>query len=155
MLDNCQSQEERWQSVQQLVTRWLAERQELVVIYCALSSIRNFSTENTTCLTKLRQFCEILMDYTSAGHFEVYEELVKEAQTFNDNSSAVLDRIYPEIAETTTSFIDFNDTYDTDEHCVNAIGRLKDELSELGEQMATRFALEDQLIDTLHLSHAK
>ena len=46
MLDNCTTKEERWQGVQKLITRWLSERQELVVLYCSLSGIRNFSTES-------------------------------------------------------------------------------------------------------------
>lgn len=154
MLDNCKTKEERWQGVQQLITRWLSERQELVVLYCSLSSIRNFSTESAASVKKLRLFCQILVDYTSAGHFEIYEQLLNEAQTFDDGSEALLEKLYPRIAETTANFIHFNDTYDTDEHCLNAIGRLKEALSSLGEDMATRFALEDELINTLHNSHA-
>ncbi len=155
MLDNCTTKEERWQGVQQLITRWLAERQELVVLYCSLSGIRNFSIESDSSVKKLRLFCQVLVDYTSAGHFEIYEQLSKEAQTFNDGSEALLEKLYPRITETTNTFINFNDTYDTDEHCLNAIERLKEELSLLGEEMATRFALEDKLIDALHMSHAE
>lgn len=154
MLDNCKTKEERWQGVQELITRWLSERQELVVLYCSLCGIRNFSTESDNSVKKLRLFCQVLVDYTSAGHFEIYEQLSQEAQTYNDGSAALLDKLYPRITETTNTFVNFNDTYDTDEHCLNAIARLKEELSLLGEEMATRFALEDQLIDALHTVHA-
>lgn len=154
MLENCRSKEEQWQGVQQLITRWLAERQELVVIYCSLSGVRDFSVTNTSCMTKLRLFCQVLVDYASAGHFEVYEQLLNEAKAFNDGSEALLEKLYPKISATTSAFIAFNDTYDTDEHCSKSIGQLKQALSALGEDMATRFALEDQLIDRLHLAHA-
>ena len=154
MLEHCQSKEEQWQGVQKLINRWLAERQELVVIYCSLSGMQNFSVNNKTFLNKLRLFCEVLVDYASAGHFEIYEQLLNEAQAFKDGSEALLDKLYPQIAATTSTFIAFNDTYDTDEHCSKAIGQLKGALSTLGEDMATRYALEDQLIDSLHFAHA-
>lgn len=155
MLENCQTKEEQWQGVQKLLTRWLADRQELVVIYCSLSGFQNFSADNAACLNKLRLFCQVLVDYASAGHFEIYEQLLKEAQAFNDGSAALLDKLYPAIAATTSTFIAFNDTYDTDDHCSKAISHLKETLSALGEDMATRFALEDQLISSLHLAHAR
>lgn len=154
MLEDCQTKEEQWQGVEKLVTRWLAERQELVVIYCSLSGFRSFSADNAACMNKLRLFCQVLVDYASAGHFEIYEQLLNEAQAFNDGSADLLDKLYPAIAATTNTFITFNDTYDTDEHCSKSIGELKQALSALGEDMATRFALEDQLIDRLHLAHA-
>ena len=124
------------------------------MIYCSLSGISNFSPDNAACMTKLRLFCQILMDYASAGHFEVYEQLLNEARAFQDGSEALLDRLYPQIAETTSTFIAFNDTYDTEAHSAQAFGKLKQALSHLGEDMATRFALEDQLINALHNAHA-
>jgi len=154
MLDHCQSKEERWEGVQHLINNWLAERQELVVIYCALSNLSDLSISSATCLNKLGQFCQILVDYTSAGHFEVYDQLLTEAQSYNDGSAALLDKLYPRIAQSTEIFVNFNDTYDTTEHCEKAMGRLKAELSIIGEEMATRFSLEDELIDALHKAHA-
>ena len=32
----------------------------------------------------LQRFCEILVDYVSAGHFEVYEQLTAEGKAFGD-----------------------------------------------------------------------
>lgn len=154
MLENCQNREEHWVGVQHLITTWLAERQELIVIYCALSGLGELSINNTKGLNKLRQLCQILLDYTSAGHFEVYDQLLTEAQSYNDGSADLLSKLYPRIAQSTEVFIAFNDTYDTDDHCTQAISQLKSELSTLGEAMAIRFALEDELIKALHDVHS-
>lgn len=83
MLDNCQNAKERWGGVHQLIDRWLKERQELLVHYCDLSDTAR-GTPSEDLAKKLERLCEILVDYTSAGHFEVYEQLIQEAREFDD-----------------------------------------------------------------------
>ncbi len=153
MLDNCQSKEERWNGVQELVDRWLAERQELVVLLFSLSESSDFKSDCHKSISQLRQFSQVLLDYTSAGHFEVYNQLVREAEEYLDGSECLLTKLFPQLKATTDVALAFNDTYDTDEHCERALGRLKEELSLLGENLTLRFALEDQLIQRLHQSH--
>ena len=154
MLENCQNREERWAGVQHLIKTWLAEREELIAIHRSLSEIQDLSIHNATCLSTLRKLCQILLDYTSAGHFEVYDQLLTEAQSYNDGSAALLNQLYPRIAESTEAFIAFNDSYDTADHCAKAMGKLNNELAKLGEEMATRFRLEDELINALHQAHS-
>ncbi|NRB37272.1 MAG: sigma D regulator [Pseudomonadales bacterium] len=153
MLENCKNKQERWDGVQSLVDRWLAERQELVVLLFSLSDANDFSAKCSQSISRLRQFSQILLDYVSAGHFEVYDQLVREAEEYNDGSECLLSKLFPQIKESTDIALAFNDTYDTDEHCDQALGRLKDELSLLAESMTQRFALEDRLIKRLHESH--
>lgn len=154
MLDNCQTREERWEGVQNIVTKWLEERQEVVVLYCSLCGVNTFSSDCSQSISKLRYFCQIMVDYISAGHFEVYDQLVKEAEDFEEDHKNLLQNLYPKITATTEAALDFNDIYDTDEHCEQAMGHLKAELSKLGEHLVSRFAMEDQLINTLHATHA-
>lgn len=153
MLDNCKSKEERWNGVQALVNRWLAERQELVVLLFSLTDTNEFSPECDRSITRLRKFSQTLLDYTSAGHFEVYDQLAREAEEYNDGSECLLAKLFPQIKASTDIALEFNDTYDTEEHCELALGRLKNELSLLGESLTQRFSLEDQLIAKLHQSH--
>ena len=83
MLENCRTAKERWGGVHQLIDRWLKERQELLVHYCDLSdTARDTASENLG--RKLERLCQILVDYTSAGHFEIYEQLNQEAREFHD-----------------------------------------------------------------------
>ncbi len=154
MLDDCKTKEERWEGVQKLIERWLAERQELIVSYCSVSGVNNLTADDNTSTQTIKLFCQVLMDYVSAGHFEVYDQLVLEAEEFGDGSEKILPQIYPKIGETTEAILNFNDIFDTDEHCEQAIGRLKTELSTLGEHLTNRFIFEDQLINGLHTIHA-
>ena len=85
---------------------------------------------------------------------ERQELIVREAEEFNDGGEELAAQLYPKITLTTEIALDFNDKYDTDEHCVEAMNELTDNLSKLGEVLVSRFDLEDQLIEVLHNSHA-
>jgi regulator of sigma D len=91
-----------------------------------------------------------LVDYASAGHFEVYDQLIKEGKDFGDKvglSQAA--ELYEVIDLTTEALLDFNDKYqETDD-----LGHLVKDLSEIGQHLETRFTAEDQMIEVLHTSH--
>jgi regulator of sigma D len=152
MLDNCKTSEERWLGVQALVNRWLDDRQELIVLYCSLSGVNALQASCKSSTDKIRQFCQLMMDYTSAGHFEVYDQLARATEDSSSRNHGPFQQLYPEIQLTTDAILRFNDLFDTDEHCAQALGQLKNELSLLGEQLVNRFALEDQLISILQSS---
>ena len=56
--------------------------------------------------------------------------------------------IYPRISDITQSILDFNDKYDCEDHCSN-LAELAKDLSNLGELLADRIELEDQLINVM------
>lgn len=153
MLENCKTKEERWDGVNALIERWLAERQELIVVYCSLSGSNNYSPNSVNLKNKLRSFCQILVDYVSAGHFEVYDQLAKEAEEFEQSASELLGSIMPEISLSTQAALEFNDRFDAHEDTSKISDDLKLQLSALGELLVSRFELEDKLIDELHNSH--
>ncbi|RRJ82464.1 sigma D regulator [Aestuariirhabdus litorea] len=155
MLERCKSAKERWGGVSEIIDRWLNERQQLIVLYCDINGIHGFrDADSTPTPVRIQRFCQILLDYTSAGHFEVYEQLAAEAREFNDDAGIrLLERIYPRIEQITQICVAFNDRYDTTEHCEQLASDLPNELSRIGEVLEERFALEDQLIETLHDAH--
>src|SRR5690606_22129946 len=110
MLENCQSAKERWGGVSEIIDRWLRERQELIVRYCHLTSLEEFSDVEEV-VRSFTEFCQILLDYVSAGHFEVYEQLLSEAKEFNDGGVDLANKLYPEIQKTTEAALDFNDRF--------------------------------------------
>ena len=140
----------RWGAVNHLIEGWLEERQSLIVQYCAISGIQ--TAQRSTNPDRLQKFCQLLLDYVSAGHFEIYYELVREAEVFMDGSADLATTLLPKITATTQTALDFNDTY---AECtqIGEPGVLAKDLSELGETFAVRFELEDQLIDALHACH--
>ena len=149
MLDNCQNAQERWGGVHLLIDRWLQERHELVLAYSVLSEAAQPAAANAP---ELQKFCQILVDYVSAGHFEVYEQLTNEAKAFGDVRGLELAKqIYPRIEAITEAALAFND------HCDNGdsgdSASLSAELKRLGQMLHERFELEDCLIEVLHNAH--
>jgi regulator of sigma D len=150
MLENCKSAEERWGGVNTIIDRWLHERQEMLATYCTLSPITDFDEGNNVHRRKVRHFCQSLMDYISVGHFEVYEQLIKEGHDFGDNDAIkAASKPYTIIDTTTAKLLDFNDKYQE----VDDMSALVDDLSCIGHQLASRFEAEDEMISILHDSH--
>lgn len=150
MLDSCTTAQERWGGVHKLIDRWLAERKQLVQQYTAL---RQATESDQTTQTALESFCDIVVDYVSAGHFEVYEQLIREAEDFQDQGGLALARqLYPRIEKITQSAVAFNDHYgragsDGDR------ALMQERLLHLGALLHERFELEDCLIEVLHTAH--
>lgn len=151
MLENCDIKE-RWSGVDKLVDRWLAERQKVIVQFCALSGVHGL-TKSATAATRnrLQKFCQLLLDYVSAGHFEIYYELVREAEEFEDGGVDAAKALIPLLNATTAKALDFNDKYVEAEATESA--RLAKDLSLLGEVLEERFNHEDRLISATHLCH--
>lgn len=150
MLENCKSAKERWGGVNDIIDRWLHERQQLLVSYCDLSGTQVFDEENVTHQEQIKTLCQVLVDYVSAGHFEVYSQLIKEGQDFGDKEAlAEAATLYQTIDKTTEALLDFNDKYqETDD-----LSELAADLSTMGQNLEPRFSAEDQMIEVLHTSH--
>jgi regulator of sigma D len=149
MLEQC-TIKERWSGVNEIIDRWLYERQLLIVQFCALSGVHEFSSKTDHSHLRLQKFCQLLTDYVSAGHFEVYYQLIREAEEFKDGSEKLAQSLLPSITATTETVIAFTDKY------VEAEGpftNLSQNLSKLGETLASRFEYEDRLIDVMHEAH--
>jgi len=152
MLKNCKSAQERWGGVSTLIDRWLEERRDVLVEFCALGDIHDFDSKNSVHREKLKAFCEILVDYTSAGHFEIYDQLVQEGKELQDSQGLeAANGLLETIDATTEVTLDFNDKYlETDD-----LKTLATDLSQLGESLEARLTAEDQMIEVLHSAHSE
>ncbi|MCO1332879.1 sigma D regulator [Microbulbifer sp. OS29] len=150
MLENCKSARERWGGVSEIIDRWLQSRQILLVSYYHLSEKKAFSEGDTETENRVRHLCQLLVDYVSAGHFEVYQQLILEGQAFDDKQGLQKAReLYRNIDVTTDVAVDFNDKYqETDD-----LASLNPDLSQLGEALESRFSSEDRMIALLHTAH--
>lgn len=134
--------------VELLLESWLAERQALIQAYCQLcESIEQYKQQQA-----LPQFCQLLIDYVCAGHFEIYQQLSNEAELFGD-TSAVLESALPRISKTTDVALRFQDSYGKSQYTRENLAKLPDKLTEMSQALAERFMLEDQLIQLLHTQH--
>ncbi|AEA82503.1 Rsd/AlgQ family anti-sigma factor [Stutzerimonas stutzeri] len=146
MLESCRNAQERWGGVNLLIDRWLHERHALINAYDRLHIERDDARQ------ALQRFCEYLVDYVSAGHFEIYEQLLAEAEAFGDARAIELAKqIYPRIETITQVALSFNDRCEKGD-CLGSPG-LADELKKLGQLLHERFELEDCLIEVLHTAH--
>ena len=153
MLNQLDQAKDKWGGHHSLIDRWLEERQLLLVNFCCLFKKDDGTNQQTLPdYPAITKFCQQLLDYISLGHFEVYESLVSESKTEGEASLKLAEALYPEIQKTTEFALTFNDKYTTinniDEYVI-----LSDDLSKMGEALATRIELEDQLIDTFHRNH--
>lgn len=128
---------------QTLVDELLEERKLVWSAYCAVSGIEDYKGKKT--IEELVQdFCQITVDYISLGHFGVYQRILDGTERRKSVMTAA-ERIYPKISAATEVVLDFNDKY---EHLTPALilNELSNSLSGVGEQLANRIELEDELI---------
>ena len=96
----------------------------------------------------LREFCEALIDYTASAHFQLYRYLADNRER-RQSVVSLADELYPRIVKTTDLILRFNDKYEgmTLENSVEFLAR---DLSSLGECLADRIQLEDQVIKAMN-----
>jgi regulator of sigma D len=142
-------EQERRSSSQEVIEKLLAERAEMLVLYCQIAGLDSFgkNSRGKHSLELLQKFCQVLVDYIAAGHFSLYERVVNGTER-RQRIAGLADQLYPRIADTTEAALDFNDKYDCGDHCQIAAA-FDDDLSRLGEELATRIELEDKLLGNL------
>ncbi len=150
MLEKCRNAQERWGGVSDIIDNWLEGRRKLISFFVSLPQQNVQETLND----KIQEFCQLMMDYISSGHFEVYEQLLKQGSEFNDGSLEKAQELFPQIQQSTDTALDFNDIYsDFEGVTLQEMYELTCQLSSLGESLEERFALEDSMIEILHTAH--
>ncbi len=151
MLEKCRTAKERWGGVSEIIDHLLEERQLLISRFVALPTL----ALNEELKPRTEAFCDLLMDYLSSGHFEVYEQLLREGSEFEDGSLEKAQKLFPLIQRSTDFALDFNDncTSRLSELTLRQVREFSDQLSCLGEMLEERFELEDRMIEILHNSH--
>jgi len=130
----------------QLVDNMLAERQHVLVLMCEVLGLKPFSADKPV-KDLLSEFNSVLVDYIAAGHFGLYQRIVEGTE----RRKAVLlkaSKVYSQIAESTDAAVDFNDRYGGTWN-FHLLDTLAGDLSALGEKLATRIELEDQIISAI------
>ena len=128
-----------------LVAKLLTVRQESLVLYHKLAVLKP-ATPAGPAQHLLQRFRQTLMDYLALGPFEVYQALEDQpADSPYRPARDLARRLYARIARTTQTALAFHDRYDG-ELSDPALADLNQELSRLGESLATRIELEDRIV---------
>lgn len=144
--------EEQFEAVEDLLTRWLKERRALLGKYTEIVVSLDSRGDHDALQLRQKALCELLVDYASVGHFEVFHELINEAESFGDGSCALAEKLLPDIGATTEVILAYEEKYGDASGYPENLNR---DLSALGEVLESRFVLEDQLIAGLHNRHRR
>lgn len=139
-------QDERRRGTRDAVSKMVRERADVLSLYWRLAGLDPFADggKHASLQQLLQEFCQLLVDYIAAGHFSLYERIVNGTERRRELAN-LASELYPRIAETTTTALDFNDKYDSTKQ-PDITGSFKRDLSFLGEELAVRIDLEDKLI---------
>jgi len=141
-----ESVNERRENTGKLVQELLEERHQLWSLYCAISGMQPFNA-GPALDEKIQEFCRLLVDYISLGHFGIYQRLI-DGNERRTKILGIAESIYPSISEATDVAVEFNDKYEN--LCGEALREhLAQDLSRLGEALALRNDLEDRLFAAL------
>jgi len=126
------------------------ERADMLVQFCRIAGVEPWEDPHSAdeLQTMLQEFCEILVDYLAAGHFGLYQRFI-DGEERRDEIRQLAEKLYPQISETTQMALDFNDKYETKEDKTFDTS-FSDDLSKLGQALAIRIELEDQLLNVTH-----
>jgi len=141
-------QTDRRATTEHLTESLVTERTEMLVLFCRVAGLEPFSevTNRKSAASALQQFCQVMVDYIAAGHFSLYERIVNGTER-RKTIADLAEKLYPRISETTEVALDFNDKYDCEESEISP--DLGNDLSRLGEELAVRVELEDQLLSAM------
>lgn len=137
--------ERRGESLNKLHTL-LDTRKETLSLYSQLAAMRPFQVDQDIQMT-LQEFCEALVDYTASAHFQLYQ-YIEDGSERREGVKKAASKVYPSISSSTKLILDFNEKYDCgdNEDMSNSFEHLDEDLSKLGEILADRILLEDQVI---------
>lgn len=150
MLKRNEQAKQRWGGAHKTIDTWLHARQDLLIEYFKLAGLPPYERESQAlpAAVDIRNFCAMLMDYISAGHFEIYDQIVESTDNAPQSTKDIASELFPLISDTTEIALDFNDRYsEREDH-----SDLKDfdrELSSLGEALELRMEFEDRLLAAL------
>lgn len=146
MSSEAQEQRERRSGTRTLIDKMLTERQRMLVLFERVAGVEPYADEMPN-NDLLQEFSQILVDYIASGHFGLYERIA-EGKERRRGIVKLADELYPRIANTTQAAIEFNDVCET-ANGDSIGGNLSNMLSKLGEEIAVRIELEDQLISEM------
>lgn len=151
-----QAPKERRERTKKEIKQLIDNRSSMLAqFYNLVKLTEDTSADINVTLDFVDEFCQNLVDYLAAGHFEIYRR-IEEGNERRDEMLKLAEKVMPGINATTQIAIAFNDLYDSSESInEELIEQLPSHLSRLGEQLATRIDLEDQFINCLLTSGSR
>jgi len=129
-----------------IVESLINSRTDTLAQYKDVMSYQPFEM-NDTLQEVLEDFCESVVDYSAKAHFNLYNYL-EENKERRQSVLKIADSVYPKLVDNTQKILDFHDSYNSDVLTVDC-GGLEQCLNSVGELLADRINLEDDVISAL------
>jgi len=144
--------QDRRRDLGQTIIALREQRQNTLSVFCSMTGVSNLEQATgelpDIAPAGLSEFLNHMVDYLAMGHFTIYQRIVEGTERRGAVKEAA-QRVYASIGETTDVMVEFNDKYEHFDGAASDQASLKDDLSKLGEMLAIRGDLEDELLDAL------
>lgn len=129
------------------------QRQKTLLSYCSLVGTNTPGKTSPDGIqdiapVALQELLNIMVDYMAMGHFTVYQRIIEGKERRGAVQEAA-EIAYPGIGETTDVMVEFNDTYENFTGSAEEQKQIREDLSKLGEMLAIRGELEDEILNAL------
>lgn len=131
-----------WEESDTRINHWLTERQALIVAFNAVCTLKPYKLAAIVNEPLATLNC-LLIDYVSAGQFEILETIF-EAATHSPKKVPFSNQIMVAWLTTTNQVLDFGEKYSANNYSLMA---LEEDMNRLGRQLADRLEIEDRLIE--------
>ncbi|WP_434357439.1 sigma D regulator [Parasalinivibrio latis] len=151
MLNKLERFHEQWGGYSDVIDYWLTLRQELLVDYYNIAGLSAGKKKSLSLPDdeSLHRFCELLVDYISAGHFKIYNMVMERWQATGFSTNKEIDALYFRIVSTTEPLLNFSEKYgDISLDEKNSVN-FDNQISSIGELLEERFEHEDSLIQLI------
>ena len=138
--------EERRVQSRTIIESLVNSRTETLAQYKDVMSYKPFEL-NETLQEVLEDFCESMVDYSAKAHFNLYNYL-EDNKERRGSVLKIADSVYPDLVDNTQKILDFHDSYNSDVSSLDC-DKLEDCLNSVGELLADRISLEDDVINAL------
>ncbi len=150
---NPQSNPERRRDLGETLEALQQQRQKTLLAYCGLVGVKSPEQSSSEGIgdvapVALQEMLNHMVDYLAMGHFTVYQRIIEGTERRGAVREAA-EVAYPGIGETTDVMVEFNDKYENFDGAAEDQEALKKDLSRLGEMLAIRGDLEDEIIEAL------
>ncbi len=129
-----------------IIESLIDSRTETLAQYKEVMSYQPFEMDDTL-QEVLEDFCESMVDYSAKAHFNLYNYLENNKER-RQSVLKIADSVYPDLVDNTQKILDFHDSYNSDVSTLDC-GKLENCLNSVGELLADRINLEDDVISAL------
>jgi|GEM_PF-2943618 len=139
-------QSDKQEHFRQTAKSLIESRTQALALYNDVMSYQPFD-DSSTFREILEDLCELLVDYSGKVHFNLLNN-IQDEYDLDESILSITADISTQLVDNTQRILDFHDLYNSDVQ-ESHMEKLSQSLSDLGEIIADRIALEDKVISII------